>query len=205
MPLGQATLLTIYPQERHGQAMAIFSTGAMMGPIIGPTMGGWLTDNLNWRWCFYINLPVGAICALGIFLLFRHNRNVRREGFDVFGFAALSIAVGVLQLMLDRGQLKDWFNATEIWVEAIVAGTAFYLFVVHMLTTSKPAFVSPALFKDRNFLTGNLFIFIVGVVLWLVSLIPMDATIKKIITVVGVVLVCLWLIVSVLLPLAGIK
>src|SRR6202035_568464 len=97
VPLGQATLLTIYPQERHGHAMAIFSTGAMMGPIIGPTMGGWLTDNLNWRWCFYINLPIGAVCALGIFLLFRHNRNVRRENFDMFGFAALSIAIGALQ------------------------------------------------------------------------------------------------------------
>src|ERR1700720_3410613 len=99
VPLGQATLFTIYPREKHGHAMAIFSTGAMMGPIIGPTLGGWLTDNLNWRWCFYINLPVGAICALGIFLLFRQTRNVRREGFDLFGFGALSIAVGALQLM----------------------------------------------------------------------------------------------------------
>src|SRR5271168_1935582 len=101
VPLGQATLLTIYPQERHGQAMAIFSTGAMMGPILGPTMGGWITDNMNWRWCFYINLPVGILCTLGILVFIRQTRAVRREGFDVFGFGALSIAIGALQLMLD--------------------------------------------------------------------------------------------------------
>ena len=71
VPLGQATLFTIYPREKHGQAMAIFSTGAMMGPIIGPTLGGWLTENFDWRWCFYINLPVGALCALGIFAFIR--------------------------------------------------------------------------------------------------------------------------------------
>src|SRR5215472_7818493 len=136
VPLGQATLLTIYPQERHGQAMAIFATGAMMGPILGPTMGGWLTDNLNWRWCFYINLPVGALCAFGILVLFRHTRTVRREGFDIFGFAALSIAVGALQLMLDRGQLKDWFHSTEIWIEATIAALSLYLLVVHTATTS---------------------------------------------------------------------
>ena len=74
VPLGQATLFTIYPRERHGYAMAIFSTGAMMGPIIGPTLGGWLTENLDWRWCFYINLPVGTLCALGIFLWIRQSR-----------------------------------------------------------------------------------------------------------------------------------
>src|SRR5580658_9533207 len=82
VPLGQATLLTIYPSERHGQAMAIFSTGAMMGPILGPTLGGWLTDNLNWRWCFYVNLPIGALCALGVLIFIRQSRPVRRGEFD---------------------------------------------------------------------------------------------------------------------------
>ena len=118
VPLGQATLLTIYPRESHGYAMAIFSTGAMMGPIIGPTLGGWLTDNFGWRWCFYINLPVGALCALGIFVFIRQTRTMRRDAFDGFGFAMLSLGVGSLQLMLDRGQLKDWFHSTEIWIEA---------------------------------------------------------------------------------------
>src|SRR3984957_20180426 len=90
VPLGQATLLTIYPQERHGHAMAIFSTGAMMGPILGPTMGGWITDNMNWRWCFYINLPVGILCTLGIVVFIRQTPAVRREAFDMFGFGTLS-------------------------------------------------------------------------------------------------------------------
>src|SRR6202035_5052900 len=99
VPLAQATLFTIYPRERHGYAMAIFSTGAMMGPIIGPTLGGWLTDNFGWRWCFYINLPVGALCALGIFAFIRPSRPMRRDPFDGFGFAMLSLGVGSLQLM----------------------------------------------------------------------------------------------------------
>jgi DHA2 family multidrug resistance protein len=107
VPLGQATLFTIYPREKHGQAMAIFSIGAMMGPIIGPTLGGWLTENLDWRWCFYVNLPVGTLCTLGIFAFLRPSRPMRREQFDIFGFAMLSVAVGSLQLMLDRGQLQD--------------------------------------------------------------------------------------------------
>jgi DHA2 family multidrug resistance protein len=166
VPLGQAILLTIYPQERHGHAMAIFSTGAMMGPIIGPTMGGWITDNMNWRWCFYINLPVGILCTLGILVFIRQARNVRREQFDVLGFGALSIAIGALQLMLDRGQIKDWFHSTEIWVEAIVAGLCFYLFVVHTATAGERSFVSRDLLKSPNFIAGSLLMFAVG---WILS------------------------------------
>jgi DHA2 family multidrug resistance protein len=137
VPLGQATLFTIYPRGKHGQAMAIFSTGAMMGPIVGPTLGGWLTENLDWRWCFYINLPVGALCALGVFVCIRQTRTMRRDPFDAFGFAMLSLGVGALQLMLDRGQLKDWFHSTEIWVEAAIAGLCFYLLAVHTITAGE--------------------------------------------------------------------
>jgi len=166
VPLGQATLLTVYPQEKHGQAMAIFSSGAMMGPILGPTMGGWITDNMNWRWCFYINLPVGALCALGILVFIRQGRNVRREGFDVFGFGMMSLAIGTLQLMLDRGQIKDWFHSTEIWIEAIIAGLSFYLFVVHTVTARDRSFVSLELLKSPNFIAGSLLMFAVG---WILS------------------------------------
>ena len=166
VPLGQATLLTIYPAERHGQAMAIFSSGAMMGPILGPTMGGWITDNLNWRWCFYINLPIGILCMLGILVFIRQTRTVRREAFDAFGFGTLSIAIGALQLMLDRGQIKDWFYSTEIWIEAIVAGLAFYWFVVHTLTAKERSFVSLELLRSPNFLAGSLLMFAVG---WILS------------------------------------
>ncbi|HYM73655.1 MAG TPA: DHA2 family efflux MFS transporter permease subunit [Stellaceae bacterium] len=165
VPLGQATLFTIYPRERHGQAMAIFSTGAMMGPILGPTMGGWLTDNLDWRWCFYINLPVGALCALGIFAFVRQSRTMRSEQFDMFGFAMLSIAVGSLQLMLDRGQIKDWFHSTEIWIEAIIAALCFYLLVVHTMTTGERSFLNRELLKSPNFVAGSCLMFGVGMIL----------------------------------------
>ena len=165
VPLGQATLFTIYPRERHGYAMAIFSTGAMMGPIIGPTLGGWLTENLDWRWCFYINLPVGALCALGIFVFIRPSRPMRREQFDMFGFAMLSIAVGSLQLMLDRGQIKDWFHSTEIWIEATIAALCFYLLVVHTMTAGERSFLNRELLKSPNFVAGSLLMFGVGMIL----------------------------------------
>jgi DHA2 family multidrug resistance protein len=165
VPLGQATLFTIYPREKHGQAMAIFSTGAMMGPIIGPTLGGWLTENLDWRWCFYINLPVGVLCALGVFLFIRQTRTMRRNEFDMFGFLMLSIAVGSLQLMLDRGQLKDWFHSTEIWIEATISALCFYLLIIHTMTTGDRSFVNRELLKSPNFVAGSLLMFGVGMIL----------------------------------------
>jgi MFS transporter, DHA2 family, multidrug resistance protein len=165
VPLGQATLFTIYPREKHGHAMAIFSTGAMMGPILGPTLGGWLTDNLDWRWCFYINLPVGALCALGIFLCLRPGRGPRRDELDLFGFAMLSLAVGSLQLMLDRGQTKDWFHSTEIWVEGTLSLLCFYLLVVHTMTAGERSFVNRELLKSPNFMAGSVLMFGVGMIL----------------------------------------
>jgi DHA2 family multidrug resistance protein len=165
IPMSQAVLLDINPPEEHGRAMAIWVMGVTIGPILGPALGGWLTDHYNWRWVFYINVPFGILSFLGI-LAFMSETTIRRSRFDFFGFTTLSFAIGALQLTLDRGQLKDWFNSTEIWIEATVCGLAFYLFVVHMLTTTRQPFVSPALFKDRNFVTGNVFIFVVGLVLF---------------------------------------
>ncbi|HTZ38476.1 MAG TPA: MDR family MFS transporter [Stellaceae bacterium] len=166
VPLGQATLLTIYPQEKHGHAMAIFSTGAMMGPILGPTMGGWITDNMNWRWCFYINLPIGTLCALGILVFIRQTRAVRRDEFDALGFGMMSVAIGALQLMLDRGQIKDWFHSTEIWVEAIVAGLSLYLLVVHTATAGDKSFLNRDLLRSPNFIASSLLMLAVG---WILS------------------------------------
>jgi len=165
IPMSQAVLLDINPPEKHARAMALWIMGVIIGPILGPVLGGWLTENYNWRWVFFINLPFGILSFLGI-LSFMPETRIRKSRFDFFGFATLSLAIGAFQMMLDRGQLKDWFNSTEIWVEAALAGIGLYLFVVHMLTTKKQPFVSPALFKDRNFVTGNVFIFIVGVVLF---------------------------------------
>ncbi|MGC1817300.1 MAG: DHA2 family efflux MFS transporter permease subunit [Casimicrobiaceae bacterium] len=165
IPMSQAVLLDIYPPAQHARAMAIWIMGVTIGPILGPALGGWLTENYNWRWVFYINVPFGILSFLGI-LSFMPETQLHKSRFDFFGFATLSLAIGALQLMLDRGQLRDWFNSTEIWIEASIAGLALYLFIVHMLTSSKPLFVSPVLFKDRNFVTGNFFIFTIGVVLF---------------------------------------
>jgi DHA2 family multidrug resistance protein len=165
IPMSQAVLLDINPPEKHARAMTLWVMAVIIGPILGPVLGGWLTENYNWRWVFYINVPFGILSFLGI-LSFMPETEIRKSRFDFFGFAALSLAIGAFQLMLDRGQLEDWFNSTEIWVEAALAGLGLYLFIVHMLTTKETPFVSPAMFKDRNFLTGNVFIFIVGVVLF---------------------------------------
>lgn len=165
IPMSQAVLLDINPPEKHARAMALWVMGVIIGPILGPALGGWLTENYNWRWVFYINVPFGILSFLGV-ASFMPETQIRKSRFDFFGFATLSIAIGAFQLMLDRGQLKDWFNSTEIMIEAATAGLALYLFIVHMLTTTAAPFVSPVLFKDRNFLTGSVFIFVVGVVLF---------------------------------------
>jgi DHA2 family multidrug resistance protein len=165
IPLSQAVLLDINPPARHARAMAVWVMGATLGPIIGPALGGWLTEDYNWRWVFYINVPFGILAFLGI-MSFLPEGAIRKSRFDFFGFAALSVAIASLQVMLDRGQLRDWFSSAEIWIEAIVSAMAFYWFVIHMLTTTERRFVSPALFKDRNFITGNVIIFVVGAVLY---------------------------------------
>src|SRR5580704_50314 len=124
VPLSQSVLFSINPPHRHGQAMAVWGIGVMLGPIAGPALGGWLTEDYSWRWVFYINVPVGILAALGILVFIQETRRAQRELFDFFGFMTLSVGVGALQLMLDRGQLKDWFHSTEIWAEAVVSGTA---------------------------------------------------------------------------------
>jgi DHA2 family multidrug resistance protein len=162
--MSQAVLFDIYPPEQHGRAMGMWGVGVVLGPMLGPIIGGWLTDNYSWRWVFYINVPFGILAALGVLAYFPKSPLHRRR-FDVFGFAALSITVGSLQLMLDRGSLLDWFSSTEIRTYAVVLALALYLFVVHTLNTEHP-FIRMSLYKDRNFLTGNVLIFVVGVVLF---------------------------------------
>ncbi|MDA8230061.1 MAG: DHA2 family efflux MFS transporter permease subunit [Magnetospirillum sp.] len=165
VPLSQSVLLDAYPRERHGQAMALWGVGVMVGPIMGPLLGGWLTEYYHWRWVFFINLPVGIAAFAGL-TVFLHEPGERSRGgaFDWFGFAALSIAIGALQMMLDRGEQLDWFASREIVAEAVVSALAFYLFVVHIATSGQP-FIEPRMFRDRNFSAGLAFIFIVGVIL----------------------------------------
>jgi MFS transporter, DHA2 family, multidrug resistance protein len=164
VPLSQAVLLDTYPRERHGSAMAMWGVGVMVGPILGPTLGGWLTEFYNWRWVFYINVPFGLFALLGIFAFVPETERDRARPFDFFGFALLSLAIGALQLMLDRGELKDWFSSTEIMTYAALAGVGLYMFLVHMATAERP-FLDPELFRDRNLCTGLFFIFVVGIVL----------------------------------------
>lgn len=163
VPLSQSVLLDTFPREKHGSAMALWGVGVMVGPIIGPTLGGYLTEYYNWRWVFFINLPVGILALVGMMLFVPETEKTRRR-FDLFGFALLSLAIGALQLMLDRGQSLDWFSSAEIIVESMVAALCFYMFVAHMMTAREP-FLEPGLFRDRNLLIGLVFIFILGVVL----------------------------------------
>jgi MFS transporter, DHA2 family, multidrug resistance protein len=165
VPMSQAVLLDINPPHQHAKAMAMWAMAITIGPILGPALGAWLTESYSWRWVFYINVPLGILSIVGT-LAFLSETPLHRSRFDFFGFATLSLAIGALQLLLDRGQLEDWFGSTQIWIFASVAVVAFYLFVVHVLTTREAPFVSPALFKDRNFATGSLFIFLIGLIMF---------------------------------------
>ena len=164
VPLSQATLLDIYPHERRGFAMAIWGMGVMIGPIMGPTLGGFLTEHYNWRWVFYINLPFGLLAAAGLALFLPNGREPTGGRFDWLGFAMLSAGIGTLQLMLDRGQNLDWFSSREILIEAVLSGLGFYLFAVHLFSARQPLLPS-SLFRDINFLSGLLLMFAVGTLL----------------------------------------
>jgi DHA2 family multidrug resistance protein len=165
VPLSQAILFEINDPKDYGRAMSIWGVGATLAPVLGPALGGWLTDTYSWRWVFYINLPVGVLTFLGLYLSLPKSRKAAGARFDFLGFATLSLAVASLQLMLDRGQLLDWFSSREIILEAILAMVGFYVFVIHMLSSEKP-FVTPALFRDRNYVTANIFLFLMGIVLF---------------------------------------
>jgi len=164
VPLSQSTMMDIYPIEKRGQAMAIWGMGVMVGPILGPTLGGYLTEMYDWRYVFYINLPFGVLATLGlIFFMPRSHPNFNMR-FDWIGFAVLSLGIGGLQMMLDRGQNQDWFTSPEIIAELVLGCLGVYLFIVHMITGKKP-FIPPAMFRDRNFSTGVVVMFAAGTVL----------------------------------------
>jgi DHA2 family multidrug resistance protein len=164
IPLSQAVLLSMNTKENYGKAMAIWGFGVTIGPILGPILGGFLTENYNWRWVFYINLPVGLLALCGIYFCLSETKQQKRS-FDFFGFISLSIAIGTFQLMLDRGSLQDWFSSTEIMIEALLASVFFYFFIVHTLTHKKP-FLDLGLFQDRNYSLAVLLIFIMGIALF---------------------------------------
>src|SRR4051812_4092639 len=146
VPLSQAVLLDINPPQKVGQAMAIWGAGIMVGPILGPMLGGWLTENFDWRWVFFINLPVGIFALWGIWRYLPENKP-RAQPLDMFGFVALSVALGLLQMFLDRGELLDWFDSWEIKLEAAGALVAFVFFAVHTATVRGTSFLNRDLLK----------------------------------------------------------
>jgi DHA2 family multidrug resistance protein len=165
VPLSQAAMLDNYPLHERAKAMAIWGMGVMMGPIMGPWLGAWLTETYSWHWVFFVNLPFGVITVAGLIVFMDETAPDSRLRFDWFGFAALAVAIGALQLALDRGEQLGWLESPEIVIELIVAAIGFYYFFAHSLTTERP-FVQFAIFKDRNFVTGCLFMAVVGVVLF---------------------------------------
>jgi len=164
VPLSQATILDIYPPEQRGSAMAMWGVGVMVGPILGPTLGGYLTDLYNWRWVFYVNLPFGVLATAGLMLFLPKTEGKGGHRFDFLGFGVLALGLGAFQLMLDRGQDQDWFGSREIVIEAVLAGLGIYLFVVHLLTAERP-FIAPRLFRDRNLSASLAVMFAVGMIL----------------------------------------
>jgi DHA2 family multidrug resistance protein len=163
VPLAQATMFDINPRTKHAQAMALFGGGLMIGPILGPVLGGWLTDNYNWRWVFLVNLPVGIICWM-LIARFMPKTEPHERKFDMFGFILLALALCGLQLFLDRGEQNDWLTSWEIRIELGVAIGASWMFVVHMITSKHPLF-DRSMFADRNFATGLVFMAVTGVLL----------------------------------------
>ena len=162
VPLGQSVLLDIYTAEERGSAMAVFGVSVMVGPVLGPVIGGWLTDHYSWRWVFYINVPLGVLAFGGISVFLRETNTSTAARLDWLGFGSLSLAIAAMQVFLDRGAQLDWFSSFEILIEAVVCASALYIFLVHTFT-AKNSFVNPRLFLDRNFSVGVLFIFIVGI------------------------------------------
>jgi DHA2 family multidrug resistance protein len=172
VPMSQAIMLDINPPERHGSAMAFWGMGAVLAPIFGPVLGGWLTENMTWRWVFYINVPIGIITFFGLSTFLDESPTKPDAKLDLFGFAMLALAVGLLQLMLDRGQQQDWFSSTEICVEGALSIFFFYAFIVQMKTAAQP-FIQFELFEDRNFAFGLIFAFVIGVVVFgVLALLP---------------------------------
>jgi len=163
-PLSQSVMLDINPPERHARAMSIWGMGIMIGPILGPIFGGWLTESVNWRWVFYVNLPVGIITLAMMWALLPATKKTDRK-FDLFGFSMLALGLAALQLMLDRGAHEDWFNSIEIWIELGVAVACLWMFVIHMFTARAPLF-SRKMLADRNLVTAMGFMIVVGLVMF---------------------------------------
>jgi len=163
VPLSQAIMLDINPKEAHGKAMAMWAVSIMIGPILGPTLGGFLTEYYSWRWVFYINLPIGTAVLFIILTLMPETEREERP-FDGLGFFALALFIAGIQLILDRGHHLDWLDSLEIQFYCAVVLSALWVYVVHTRTAENP-FLTPAILRDRNFTTALAFMFFIGLIL----------------------------------------
>ncbi|MDR6886967.1 MULTISPECIES: DHA2 family efflux MFS transporter permease subunit [Variovorax] len=154
IPLSQTLLLSSYPRAKAGLAMAMWSMTTLVAPVMGPLLGGWITDNISWPWIFYINIPVGIVAAAITWALYRDRESTTRKvPIDAIGLALLVLWVGAMQLMLDKGKELDWFHSPEIVTMAVVAVVGFAFFLIWELTDKHPV-VDLSLFKRRNFWSG---------------------------------------------------
>jgi MFS transporter, DHA2 family, multidrug resistance protein len=165
VPLSQAVMLDSYSLQERAKAMSIWGMGVMMGPIMGPSLGAWLTETYSWHWVFFVNLPFGIFTVLGLLVFMDETKKNLELRFDWFGFAALAVGIGAMQIALDRGEQLGWLESNEIIAEMIVSIAGFYYFFAHSFTTAKP-FIQFAIFKDKNFVGGCVFMAVMGLVLF---------------------------------------
>lgn len=176
VPLSQVLLIDITEPERHGTAISVFGVGTLMGPMLGPTLGAWLIEYVSWRWIFLINVPIGALSLAGFALFAVDHEKPAAHRFDVKGFGLISITLTSMQLMLDRGELLDWFSSVEVTIEAAIAVLFGYLSLVHVFTAKDP-FIKPEIFRDRNFALGTCIMACIGI--FLVGAVPIIITMMQ--------------------------
>jgi MFS transporter, DHA2 family, multidrug resistance protein len=163
VPLSQAIMLDTYPPEKHTRMMGYWGVGSVFGPVVGPTLGGYLTEYFDWRWIFWINVPIGALALIGVIAFLPETKRDPGKKLDVFGFLVLALGIGALQMMFDRGERHDWFESPEIVIEAALAALGLYLFAAHSLTHRSP-FLDPRLLAVRGYALGIAFVFLYGLI-----------------------------------------
>lgn len=165
VPISQAAVADLWPRKHMPRVMAVWTAVTMVGPILGPTLGGLLTENFTWRWVFYINVPIGLAAFALVFLTLEADRGRHQRPFDLLGFTALVLCTGAIQLMADRGPDADWFESREIWLYAVLGVCSLYVFVLQTLTADHP-FFHRGVFADRNFVATSALNFMLAVVLF---------------------------------------
>jgi DHA2 family multidrug resistance protein len=162
-PLAQSIMMGVFPRRQHSMVLGIFGFGVVIGPIIGPPLGGHMAEIMTWRWAFYALVPIGVIATVGLWwtLLPDDDSKPRKAHLDWTGFLALSVAIGCVQLILSRGQRLDWYDSTEIIIETFIGLVAFWIFTTHSLTTKTP-FLNPRHLLNRNYSLGLTIVTIYG-------------------------------------------